>query len=153
MDIPLYNSTSMMQAQAATMPAGAYSTSSNPESITDNFNHVLGKIQKKTQTHEEKAYEAAGDLVANALILPILEQLRRGNLAKDTFFAPGNAENTFGPEFDIQIADRIAHSPNMACTQAIAEKLLSRGGKISRVKKTQETVGAAQNVNGIECYG
>jgi len=70
--------------------------------------------------------KVAGDLVAQALILPLLKQLRRGTFGKGTPLSPGTGEKTFGPEFDVEMADRIAHSPRMAPTDAIAARLTQR---------------------------
>jgi hypothetical protein len=81
----------------------------------------------------------AGDLVAQALILPILKQMRRGTFDKNTPFAPGTGEKTFGPEFDMQIADRIAHSPRMAPTDAIAARLMRRKTPVSAKTPTGGT--------------
>jgi hypothetical protein len=74
-----------------------------------------------------QAEKAAGDLVSNALILPMLKQLRRSPWAQNTPFSPGNGEKAFGPEFDIQISDRIAHSPRLGIKTALADRLMKRG--------------------------
>ncbi|HVX86035.1 MAG TPA: hypothetical protein VH253_14725 [Phycisphaerae bacterium] len=74
----------------------------------------------------EKAEDAAGGLVANALILPILKQVRRSPWAENSVFSGGNGEKAFGPVFDMQIADRLAHSPNMAVTHVLAKRLEKR---------------------------
>ena len=79
---------------------------------------------------EKQAHEAAAGLVSEALILPILKQVRQSPFNKDGPFSPGNGEKTFGPEFDMQLADRIAHSPRMGITNALAKKLIKRGADV-----------------------
>jgi Rod binding domain-containing protein len=75
----------------------------------------------------EQAEKAAGDLVSNALIMPMLKQLRRSVWGENTVFSRGIAEKTFGPQFDMQISDRIAHSPRLGLKTALTERLLKRG--------------------------
>ena len=74
----------------------------------------------------QTAEKAAGDLASNALILPMLKQLRRSPWGENTLFSGGIGEKAFGPEFDMQIADRIAHSPRLGVTQALASRLMQR---------------------------
>lgn len=98
------------------------------------------------------AREAAGSLVAHALILPVLKQLRRGTWGQDTPFSAGIGEKTFGPEFDMQIADRVAHSPRMGVTDALAKRLLGRGG--TGADSVKALYGkAAASVNGVDLNG
>jgi hypothetical protein len=84
--------------------------------------HTSQQPASKTEARK-KAEKAAGDLVANALILPVMKQLRRSPYGENTVFSGGMGEKAFGPEFDIQIADRLAHSPRMAVTQVLANRL------------------------------
>jgi len=76
----------------------------------------------------KRAEQAAGELTANALILPMLKQLRRSVWGKDGVFSGGIGEKTFGPEFDRQIADRIAQSPKMGVKTVLTERLMNRNG-------------------------
>ncbi|HVS72425.1 MAG TPA: hypothetical protein VHQ47_14310 [Phycisphaerae bacterium] len=82
----------------------------------------------------EQAENAAGGLVANALILPILKQVRRSPWSQNNVFSGGNGEKTFGPVFDMQIADRLAHSPNMAVTHVLAKRLEKRAATNGKTK-------------------
>jgi len=87
-----------------------------------------------------QARKAAEGLVANALILPVLKQLRHDPFGKNNVFSPGIGEKTFGPEFDRQIADRIAQSPRLTLTASLTQRLLSRGqnnGPASNLGTTQ----------------
>ena len=74
---------------------------------------------------QAKAEKAAGDLVANALILPMLKQVRRSGMGKNSVFSGGIGEKTFGPEFDREIADRLAQSPKMGVKTALAKRLMN----------------------------
>jgi hypothetical protein len=97
----------------------------------------------------QQVEKTAGDLVSAALILPILKQLRRGSLNKNPVFGGGDGEKTFGPEFDMQIADRIAQSPNLPVRKALAERMLNRGKVIDRrPSQAAKVPGTGLHVNG-----
>jgi hypothetical protein len=91
------------------------------------------------------AEKAAGDLVANALILPMLKQLRHSPWGENSVFHRGIGEKAFGPQFDMQISDRIAHSPRLGLKTALTERLLKRGQPDAPVhanaSKPQQTPG------------
>jgi hypothetical protein len=72
-------------------------------------------------------YISAAGLVSHALILPVLRQIRRSSLDTKGPFSSGIGENTFGPEFDMQIADRIARSPELGVRKALVNRLMTRG--------------------------
>jgi hypothetical protein len=84
-------------------------------------------VKEQETKHREQAEKAAGDLVSNALILPMLKQLRRSVWGENTVFSRGMGEKAFGPQFDMQISDRIAHSPRLGLKTALTERLLKRG--------------------------
>jgi hypothetical protein len=79
---------------------------------------------------DPKLRKVAGDLVANALILPVLKQNRRSVWSQNSLFSGGTGEKTFGPQFDMQLADRIAHSPRMGVTAAVANRLAAREQRV-----------------------
>jgi hypothetical protein len=87
--------------------------------------------------HRQEAEKAAGDLVSNALILPMLKQLRHSAWGQNTVFSRGIGEKAFGPQFDMQISDRIAHSPRLGLKTALTERLLKRGQGNARTDATQ----------------
>jgi hypothetical protein len=118
------------------------------ESFRDHLNAL--QIQKPLTEEEQKerTKKVAGDLVANALILPIMKQIRRSVWAKDSRFTGGIGEKTFGPEFDMQIADRIAHSPRMSVTNSLAQRLMARTGN-----KTAATQPTATQETGVDLHG
>ena len=122
---------------AQTQPASS-ATLKPGQTYLDRLNTF--KIQKPLTEQDEKARvtKVAGDLVANALILPVMKQIRRSVWAKDGLFTGGIGEKTFGPEFDMQIADRIAHSPRMAVTNSLAQRLIARANKFESGDATRE---------------
>ncbi len=75
------------------------------------------------QTRREMAREAATQLVAAALIMPVLESLRDSPMLRPPF-APGVAEKRFAPLLDQQIADRIAGASNFSLVDQIVDRLL-----------------------------
>jgi hypothetical protein len=74
-----------------------------------------------------QAEKAAAGLVSAALILPVLKQLRRSPWGDKGPFSPGNAEKSFGPQFDMQLADRLSNSPRLGVTKALADRIMKRG--------------------------
>jgi hypothetical protein len=85
----------------------------------------------------QEAEKAAGDLVSNALILPMLKQLRHSVWGQNTVFSRGIGEKAFGPQFDMQISDRIAHSPRLGLKTALTGRLLKRGQSDARTHATE----------------
>ena len=75
------------------------------------------------QTRREMAREAATQLVAAALIMPVLKSLRDSPMLRPPF-APGLAEKRFAPLLDQQIADRITGASNFSLVDQIVDRLL-----------------------------
>ncbi len=75
------------------------------------------------QTRREMAREAATQLVAEALIMPVLESMRDSPMLRPPF-APGFAEKRFAPLLDQQIADRITGASNFSLVDQIVDRLL-----------------------------
>ena len=92
------------------------------------FKTLLEQHTTAWKDAREEAEDAAAGLVSQALILPILKQLRRSSEEAKGPFSPGIAEKAFGPEFDMQLSDRIAHSPRLGVTKAFADRLMKRMG-------------------------
>jgi hypothetical protein len=82
----------------------------------------------------KEAEEAATGVVSQALILPILKQIRRSPFNQSGPFSPGTGEKTFGTEFDMQIADRIAQSPRLGIKKTLADRLMKRGQASMKTK-------------------
>jgi hypothetical protein len=110
------------------LPAAATRIPGAAAAKNEDFKHILeqsGPTAAARRQHD--AEEAAAGLVSHALILPILRQLRRDPFNQEGYFSPGIGEKTFGPEFDMQIADRIAHSPQLGIRKALAQRMLNGG--------------------------
>jgi hypothetical protein len=94
------------------------------------FSATLNGVQQTAAAGNDprakEARKAAEGLVSHALILPMLKQVRQSTFNKNGLFSPGDGEKTFGPEFDIEIADRIAQSPKMTLSTALANRLQAR---------------------------
>ena len=119
----------MMINPLTALPATAMAV---PGALAGGAGPLSDTFQKLTQPQaygekRKEAQEAAAGLVSTALILPILQQIRRSPFNQEGPFSPGTAEKTFGPEFDMQIADRIAHSPRLGITKALTDRVMSRG--------------------------
>lgn len=92
-----------------------------PAGVADaDFDEMVGQARRG-----EQIQAAARTLTAQALVLPILQSLRSGSLAWGPFGA-GDAEKSFGPMLDVQIADRIASSPRLPVASAIEARLRAR---------------------------
>ncbi len=102
--------------------SGGKSTSLRPgETPTQALNNDTTDDEADEQ--HAKTEKAAEGLISNALILPILKQVRRSAFAENDVFSGGNGEKTFGPEFDMQLADRIAKSPRLGIKTALVAKI------------------------------
>jgi Rod binding domain-containing protein len=69
----------------------------------------------------EAVRQAATQLVAVALIQPVLAELRGSTMAAEPF-APGDAERRFAPLLDQHLSDRIAGSMQFGLIDAIVTK-------------------------------
>ena len=93
-----------------------------------------------------KAEKAAAGLVSNALILPILKQVRRSALSENSVYSGGNGEKAFGPEFDMQLADRIAQSPRLGVREALVQRLEKRS-PASQAKSASNGIKVASRID------
>lgn len=101
-----------------------------PETLTDtqkSFSQILSRVESKrsTQTPQEKAQDAAAQLVSTALVQPLLERLRASNQAAPPF-APNQAERSFGALLDTELAQRMTKSGNWPLVDAVASRLLRK---------------------------
>jgi Rod binding domain-containing protein len=103
-------------------PAGSGSLLSKQEQ----FSGLLAR-SKAAQTPEERARSAAEQLVATALVQPVLKQLRESNNAAPPF-APNQAERTFRGLFDAAIAQRMVHAQHWGLVDRLARGMLTKMG-------------------------
>jgi hypothetical protein len=108
------------------------------ETAIDEVNHEQ-TVDEAAKRHA-KAEKAAEGLVSNALILPILKQVRRSAFAQNDVFSGGNGEKAFGPEFDMQLSDRIAKSPRLGVKNALVARLEKHQGVTPKTKPVTTTV-------------
>ncbi len=81
-------------------------------------------LQIAAQTHgRPAAREAATQLVASALLVPVLDALYERPLAEPPF-APTAAERRFAPLLSQHLADRIIGAANFSLVDAILDRLL-----------------------------
>lgn len=98
----------------------------------DSFASVMGRVSAttdpRTNTSGEKdeARESAEELVAIALVQPILSQMRSSNQAAEPF-KPNEAERTFGSMMDAILARRLVHSSNWGLVDTMAQRLRRDG--------------------------
>jgi Rod binding domain-containing protein len=93
-----------------------------------------------------KAEKAAEGLISNALILPILKQVRRSTFGENSVYSGGNGEKAFGPEFDMQLADRIAQSPRLGVREALVQRLEKRS-PVNQVKPATNGLKVASRID------
>lgn len=97
----------------------------------DSFASVLSRAgispSKKDQSPQDKAREAAQQLVSTALVQPILKQLRENNNAAEPF-KPNSAEKSFGQMMDAQLSQRIVTAKGWALVDRVADRLLQKAG-------------------------
>ncbi len=91
----------------------------------DPFRKVMAQAKRDEQIHA-----AAQAITSQALVLPILRELRAGSLAWGPFRA-NEAEKGFAPLLDQAIADRIASSPRLGVAERIEARLRARTGEES----------------------
>lgn len=97
------------------------------------FASVLSRAQtrpdKVNQSPEQRAREAAEQLVATALVQPVLKQLRETNNAAEPF-KPNSAERSFGQMMDTQLSQRIVGSKSWALVDRVADTLMKRSSAL-----------------------
>jgi hypothetical protein len=94
-----------------------------------------GTLEEARQKREKQVHEAASGLVAHALILPMLKQIRQASFNQEGPLAPGNGEKAFGTQFDIEIAEHVARSPRMALTESLSKRMMSRDERVLETLK------------------
>lgn len=100
-----------------------------PRSLLDeqrSFAAVLARGQSaNTMMPQAKAREAAMQLVAVALVQPILKELRDTNSAAPPF-APTQGEQQFRALMDAELAQRVVQAARFPLVDRLAQELLDR---------------------------
>ena len=101
------------------LPARAGAVGNEPGSAS-----FAEALQKAAQTHgRPAAREAATQLVASALLVPVLDAMYERPLAEPPF-APTAAEKRFAPLLSQHLADRIIGAANFPLVDVILDRLL-----------------------------
>ncbi len=87
--------------------------------------NTLGNVSETSGG--EPAREAAEQLVARTLVLPLLQQMRHSPFGK-SFLHGGLAEDTFGSQLDTLLADRIVSKANFPIVETIYQKMTAHRG-------------------------
>lgn len=93
----------------------------------ETFSGIISRAKTDAMTPEERARSAAEQLVATALVQPVLKQLRESNNAAAPF-APNQAERTFRGLFDASIAQRMVHAQHWGLVDHLARGMLKKMG-------------------------
>jgi Rod binding domain-containing protein len=92
------------------------------------FSQVISRAKANPdETPEQKARGAAQQLVATALVQPVLKQLRESNNAAPPF-APNEAERTFRSLSDAALAQRMVGSEHWELVNVLARRMLTKMG-------------------------
>ncbi len=88
-----------------------------------NFERSIHVLERKQRYTADEARQASRQLVADALVRPILASMRENSRASG-LFAPTDAEKRFGPMLDEAIADRVIESSQFKLPDLIADRWL-----------------------------
>jgi Rod binding domain-containing protein len=109
--------------QLATDPA-LRTTTRDPR---EEFSQILAKASPAHDTPQKRAREASEQLVAHALVLPVLKEFRASNKAAAPF-APNQAERTFRSLMDASLAQHLVTSSNWPLVDRLAQNMLKGMG-------------------------
>jgi len=90
------------------------------------FGAILARAQDGSR-RPDQARQAAEQLVATALVQPILKQLRETNGAAEPF-KPGPGEQAFQQLMDTHLAEKLVHSSRWALVDEITKRLTVGAG-------------------------
>jgi hypothetical protein len=130
----IQNTTNLMGGigPGASPVAGNTGSGGSANSFSSILSGVQGSVEDAKKARAKKTEDVAGSLVAYALILPMLKQIRQSPWNKSGPFAPGNGEKAFGTQFDIEIAERIARSPRMSLTESVRQRLSAKEDRVNQ---------------------
>ena len=100
------------------------------------LNRSTAKLDDSQASNQQKedVLEAAQQLVASALVLPMLAETRQSSLKSDLFNG-GFSEDAFGAQLDTHLADRMVGKSNFAVVDAIYQKMIGATGNTSSGKE------------------
>jgi hypothetical protein len=135
---------------AAASPAGQVLASQK------SFAAALGKAQDAGPasglSDEDRAREAAEQLVTQTFLLPLLKQLRETDGAAPPFAAT-QAEKQFRALGDADLAQRIVHAARFPLVDRLARDLLKKAGKDVTNKTVMDELAAAKKIHALQSKG
>lgn len=135
--IPVARAATVPDVRSIADPRNAPAVRALPGVADARFDETLART-----TRDAEITAAARVLTAQALVAPILKELRANSNAWGPF-AAGDAEKSFGPMLDLAIADRIAASPRLGVATILEERLRAREAPVrtqaSSVASTRST--------------
>ncbi len=97
---------------------------------TTHFSKVLAMqdtaADRQPETREQMVRQTAEELVATALVKPLLEQMRNDPFKSDLFDG-GQAEEAFGAQMDTIMADRMVQGMRLTVVEGVYRTLMQRG--------------------------
>lgn len=111
---------------AAALQASSPNSSIVSRGVDRGFGSTLGSALGKVGSADD-ARKAAEEFVSIAFIEPVLRSLRESNNAAPPF-APTEAEKSFGPLLDAEIAQRIVAHEHYGLVESVARQLLKASG-------------------------
>jgi len=113
------------------------------------FDSILTKASGATaeagRTNKQKLRHACEQLVSDALVQPLLKQMRQSPF-KVKMFHGGHAEQAFAQKLDTILADRIVHSANFPIVDSVYNNLSRHPGGLPT--STGAAVGGRLNTHG-----
>lgn len=117
------------------------------------FEQALGRTQGRAQgsdttastSKQDEARAAAEELVARALVQPIMAKLRESRDAAEPF-GPNEVERAFGSISDAQFADRLTKSGNWSLVDAVAKRIMNAGKAAEPIATNESQQAAAESL-------
>jgi hypothetical protein len=104
-----------------------------------------GATDRKQQTVEATAHQAARQLVSTTLVLPMLSQMGKDPF-KTPLFHGGQAEETFNQQLNTILADRITAGANFPTVDVVYKQIMSRAKQVGSAKP--QAAAGALNIHG-----
>lgn len=124
--------------------SGEFSPSSRLQASQRSFAAAMGRAQTAAgATDEDRALDAAEQLVTQTFISPILKQLRESVDAAPPF-APNQAEKQLRALTDAELAQRIVHASRFPLVDVLARNLLKKAGKDKAGRSAADELSAAR---------
>lgn len=94
------------------------------------FSQLIGRLMKSNETpqqREAKAFRNVEELVAQTLVVPVLEKLREDPL-ESGLFKKSEGEKALRPMIEAEVAKDIVHNMRTGLVEQVARRLLNPKG-------------------------